>query len=339
MKRTILNLMNKAGAFAAFRIANRGKVLILTYHRFSRRANPWRVSAPQFEAHLDYLTRHHRLLPLSAVAASLRNGETLPSGTAVITIDDGYSDAYEIAFPILRRYGVPATFFIVTDFLDRKTWLWTDKLRFLTAQAEANKLTALIGNQKIEAYLNGHESRFAVAALVNSSLKGLPVREREEVIGSIAARLGIRVPESPPAEYAPITWGQALEMEAAGIELGSHSKTHPILTTLDDSGLCDELVESRLRLEDALQHEIDIFCYPNGDVDERVRRSASAAGYRCAVTVEPGFNSASSDALRLRRMDAEADFVRFLQITSGFDQLKKRFKNFHANPVNAYSCR
>ena len=135
MKQTMLNLMRVTGVFAPFRMANRDKALILTYHRFSHSGHCNTTSARALEEQLDYLTTHYQIVPLSVINSYLTRGEELPAGVVSIAIDDGYRDAYEIAFPILRKYKVPATLFIVTDFVDRRIWLWTDKLRFLTSPA------------------------------------------------------------------------------------------------------------------------------------------------------------------------------------------------------------
>src|SRR5262245_8528847 len=131
MKKALLNLMRVSGAFATFRLANRGKVLILMYHRFSNQDDGEATSAQTLRDQLTYLTSHYRIVPLSCVAKLIISGETIPPGLAVITIDDGYRDVYEIAFPILREFQVPATLFVVTDFIEEKAWLWTDKLKFI----------------------------------------------------------------------------------------------------------------------------------------------------------------------------------------------------------------
>src|SRR5262245_55364600 len=129
MKQAVLNLMRISGAFAAFRIANRHKALILTYHRFSRNGVHGTTSARAFARQLEYLTRHYRLIRLSRLVELIGNSEELRPDIAVIAIDDGYRDCYEIAFPTLQQYDAPATLFAVTDFVDQRRWIWTDKLR------------------------------------------------------------------------------------------------------------------------------------------------------------------------------------------------------------------
>jgi peptidoglycan/xylan/chitin deacetylase (PgdA/CDA1 family) len=324
MKQAVLNLMRATGAFAPFRLANRNKALILTYHRFTHTGCAGTTSARAFSEQLDYLTTHYRIVSLSNLAEYLSRGRDLPAGIAAIAIDDGYSDAYEIAFPILREYNAPATLFIVTQFVDRKSWIWTDKLRFLVTRTKLRDLSITINNRALRLMLDGSSPRLEAATQINSALKLMPEDAREAVIRRIASALGVELPDMPPDEFGPITWEQAREMDAAGVEIGSHTATHPILTRVSDERLSMELCESRARLESMLSRSVGLFCYPNGDYDDRISSAVRDAGYKCAVTVESGLNGIYSDLLRLRRVHTDNNFARFIQSTSGFEQIKNR---------------
>lgn len=324
LKQTVLNLMRVTGAFAPFRLANRAKVLILTYHRFSEHEEPDKTSAQAFAEHLEYLTQHYRILPLSDIADCLATGRTLPPGTAAITIDDGYRDFYEVAFPLLLKYRVPATIYVATDFVDQKTWLWTDKLRFLTARTPANEAVAVLKGRTQRFTLTDHLSRLRAADKINSILKTLPNDQKEDTIKRIAATLDVLVPPLPPHEFGALTWAQARELDAEGIEIGSHTVTHPILpNVLDAEALQFELAASKARLEEMLGRQVPLFCYPNGRADARVQRATASAGYRCAVTNLPGMNTAHTPLLALRRICPQPDLAHFVQSTSGFEQWRR----------------
>jgi len=315
MKQTLLRVMRASGLFASFRRANQHKILVLTYHRFSEQPKGGFTHATALAEQLEYLNAHYTIVPLSAVGRHLIDGEPLPNAPAAITIDDGYRDAYDVAFSILRRHRAPATLFAATDFIDRKGWLWTDKLRY------------------VEARRNPSSSLNARRA--NAELKRLPNEEKDRRIAAIAQDAGVTLPALPPADCGAITWEQAREMAAAGIEIGSHTVTHPILTQLDPAQLEYELRQSRSRLEHVLDREVALFCYPNGDYNARVRGAVERAGYRIAVTTEGGLNDRSSDPLVLRRIHTERDIAHFVQSTSGFEQFKSGFRK----PVELSSLR
>src|SRR5262249_14678170 len=140
IKQTLLNLMRVSGAFDLMRLISSRRALILTYHRFSEREDSVRVSARAFYEQVEYLAAHYTIVRLWQLAGYLLRGRELPPRMAAITIDDGYRDAYEIAFPILRKHRAPATVFVVTDFVEGNSWLWTDKPRYLTTFANQQQI-------------------------------------------------------------------------------------------------------------------------------------------------------------------------------------------------------
>jgi peptidoglycan/xylan/chitin deacetylase (PgdA/CDA1 family) len=326
MKKALLNLRRVTGAFAPFRAASRDKALIVTYHRFSRRGCEASTSAAAFAEQLEYLRSHYSIVPLSELARRFAEGAPPPRAAAAITIDDGYRDAYEIAFPLLKKYGAPATLFVVTDFLDGKAWLWADKLRHIAFGLPSGRFEIALPGRTLQVEVGDRASRLRAADRVNSELKKLPEEIKAEALEGVAAQLGVRLPGLPPEEFAPITWEQAREMDAAGVEIGSHTVTHPILTRVRPDRLAFELSASRARLRDALGRDADLFCYPNGDYDAAVRDAVIRAGYRAAVTTDAGLNSAGDCAFTLKRVHTERDLAHFIQSTSGFEQVKNRLR-------------
>jgi peptidoglycan/xylan/chitin deacetylase (PgdA/CDA1 family) len=322
IKQRFLNLMRMSGAFDLMRLISRRNALILTYHRFSGGEEDGKTSARQFAEQLEYLAAHYQVAPLARMVELMNRQEPLPPGLAAITIDDGYDDAYHIAYPLLRRHGFPASLFVVTEFTDGRCWIWTDKARYLTREAASQWLTAKIDGSELWLELKDDASRRDASERINSILKRLPDEMKEEAIERLAKALEVELPNRPPEEFRPVTWEQARELDANGVEIGSHTMTHPILTNISDERLRRELHGSKLRLEEALGRRVDQFCYPNGDNDERVQCEVARAGYRVAVTCVGGLNKRGDDPLTLRRIHTERDLAHFLQSTSGFEQLK-----------------
>jgi peptidoglycan/xylan/chitin deacetylase (PgdA/CDA1 family) len=322
MKQSALKLVRATRVFDLFRRLNRGKALILTYHRFSENEAGEGTSAELLEDQIDYLCAHYQIKPLSEMAYRVRNGLSLQPYTAAITIDDGYADSYRVAFPILRKHRVPATLFVVTDFLDCRAWLWTDKTRFLTLNTQMTHLDAVVVNRRLIIGLNGRQSRIKAATQINSLLKRLPDDHKEVAIRELSRSLNVALPNLPPEEFEPLTWEAARQMDASGVEIASHTVTHPILTNVSESRLTNELAFARDRLQAELRRNVDLFCYPNGVYDERVRRAVGQAGYRCAVTTKPGLVDSTSDPLALERIHTESDLTHFIQSTSGFELIK-----------------
>ncbi|MDX2031941.1 MAG: polysaccharide deacetylase family protein [Blastocatellia bacterium] len=327
IKGVILNVMRATGWFDLLRYAHRRQPLILTYHRFSDGDDPDKTSAAAFAEQLDYLTAHYDVVPLGRLVSEMNAGQPRArsgKGMAAITIDDGYRDTYEIAYPLLRKRSLPAMSYVVTEFADRHCWIWTDKARYLCARANPQWLTTRIGGHESWLELGDEASRRRTALRLNDLLKKLPEEAKESALERLAETLEVPLPRTPPEHLRSITWEQAREMDQNGVEIGSHTRTHPILTNITEEQLRRELYESRLRLEEELGRPVEHFCYPNGDNDARVQREVARAGYRVAVTTVSGLNRRGDDPLTLHRIHTEHDLAHFLQSTCGFEQLKNR---------------
>ena len=326
MKKKILKTIYTLGGFAPFHWATRGGLGVLMYHRFSFEPDARRISVNDFAAHLGYLKKHCRVLSLTE-AVERMGEESLPPNAVVITIDDGYADSFDIAFPLLRKFDLPATVYAVTDFLDGKCWLWTDLMRFLLSNTKSENLEIEFANDdQIEAKLTDKNDKYEIAGRINARLKKLPNAEKDAKIAEIAEALKVEIPEKPIAGYAPISWTQAREMDAGKVEIESHTRTHPILTNIGESELVDELQTSKTRLENQLQKTIKHFCYPNGSLNETAAEAVKRAGYVSAATTEYGFNDKNADRFLLKRFDAPAAIENFAQTTSGFESLRKTVK-------------
>jgi peptidoglycan/xylan/chitin deacetylase (PgdA/CDA1 family) len=322
-KEALLGLARMSGAFAVFRAMNRRRILVLTYHRFSGAPRAGRTSAANLAAQLDYLQSHYTVLPLSMIENRLREGRPLPTASAAITIDDGYSDFHEIAWPLLCRRNMPATIFSVTDFVDGNRWIWTDKIPFLLSRTREDRIAINVSGLRIAGALNGDSSRRQLASRLNTLLKHLPDESKDHLIDQIAVQCSVKLPARPPVESGSCTWEQLREMESAGLEVGSHTVTHPLLTRVGTDRLLRELEQSRRRLEEMLGHTVTLFCYPNGAYNRVVRDAVARAGYQLAVTSDDGLNDATIDPLALRRIqNEEQDLAHFLQSTSGFEEAK-----------------
>ncbi len=291
------------------------------YHRFSETANPYKISAVEFEKHLEYLSRHNTVLSLEDMVNAIAGGEKLPPNPTVITIDDGYSDVYDIAFPILRKYRMPATLYAITDFLEGKIWLWTDIMRYVLLETSHRKITIEL-KEKLSENLNGRLQRLGVADRINSFLKQLTDDEKEIRIQEIAKSLEVEIPTIPTKDFAPITWRQAREMDKNAVGIEAHTVSHPILPNVPKARLGAELQDGKETLEKKLGREIKHFCYPNGALNEGVVKAVETAGYETAVTTEYGFNDRQTNPFLLKRIDALPSIENFAQSVSGFENFR-----------------
>lgn len=321
---SIANFLVRADALAPFRFINRNRLLVLMYHRFSYGEEFGKTSRKTLETHLGYLKKNYKIISLTDAVSYLRDGVSFPARSAVITVDDGYRDFCEIAFPILERYSMPAIMYAVTDFIDGKDWIWTDKARFILVRTDKAEFEFRINDTSIRSSLKGLDSRLTAAGKINSELKRLSDERKDEVLLEFSNVMSVDIPALPPDEFRPFNWDDARKMQKGVVTIGSHTRSHPILTNVEPDRLGIELRASRNSIQENLQKEEVHFCYPNGDVSSRERDAAEAAGYASAVTTEIRLCEKIEDKFLIPRIDAEPEMHRFVQATSGFDRFKSR---------------
>lgn len=100
-----------------------------------------------------------------------------------------------------------------------------------------------------------------------------------------------------------LNWGEVVDLADRGFEIGSHTLSHPYLPSLTEERASQEIVQSRIRIEQRLQRPVRYFCYPSGDLSRREVRLVADAGYEAAVSVAPGINRARGDFMQLRRTE------------------------------------
>jgi peptidoglycan/xylan/chitin deacetylase (PgdA/CDA1 family) len=287
----------------------------------------------------EHLRRYYQPVAMKQVAAALHTGESLPAGAVAITVDDGYRDFLVNACPVFSKFGIPATVFLVSDFIDGQGMLWWDRLAYgfrnTTQDAisfEFNGLRTMklarqpsgawstqTGNRQASAQalpggssIDRRRSREQCRALV-AELKKLPNTERTAIVDEVIAALAVSEPQSPPEEFAPLSWDEIRMLAQSNVEFGAHTRTHPILSTLaSPEETLHEISYSRDRLANELGTPILHFCYPNGrddDIGEDAVRITRECGFQTAVTTTPGTNRIGSktDAWRLKRLGVSFD--------------------------------
>lgn len=310
-------LIHQGGAIQGYRIFNRNAVRILMYHRFPNDVEPLREQC-------QHLLRHYQLISLRRLVDTVIEGSPLPTNAVVITVDDGYRDFYLYAYPVFREFGIPSTVFLVTDFVDQKCWLWWDRIAwaFKASPLASISLDLADGVSKVFS-LQTSADRLESARKLTQRLMNLTNDARLKILESIPGLLQVDIPVQPPTKYESLTWAEAREMSSNGVELGAHTKTHPILSRLDDSpALKDEIQGSKMKIEKEVGGQGVHFCYPSGsavDFNEQTVDLVKRSGFLSAVTTQRGMNDRKSNLFLLRRIgiDPYGDTPYFRELLAG----------------------
>ena len=289
------------GAFGLVGRSASPRLSILIFHRVHARADSLFTQEPdaaRFERLIRLVAQSFRVMTLGRAVALLARRE-LPPNALVITFDDGYADNAEVALPILKRHGLPATFFVSTGFLDGGR-MWNDSIiECLRACPLAEIDLSELGLQR-HALTGAAERRACIEALL-PRIKYLDPASREAAVEHLQRAAGVT---ALPTDLM-MRSEQVLELHRAGMEIGAHTVSHPILTSLPAAEAEREIDRGRAHLQQIIDAPVTVLAYPNGkpgrDYDSSHVAMARHLGFQAAVSTAPGVASAGDDLFQLPR--------------------------------------
>lgn len=289
---------------------------VLCYHRVLERPDPWysfSLTRELFERELALLKRFCSVLPLDEIITRLERGHALPPRCVALTFDDGYRDVYTDAWPLLRRYQLPATLFVTVQAI-AQGWLWPDLVRHAVRNTQASGVTLRTagGSSSTVAWRTASERCQAVEQ-IDGWLKEVSHEEKERALDALLAELTGSVRAGLTFPGLMLSWEELRRLHAEGMEIGAHSMTHPVLSRMPESSAAEEIAASRAELEKRLGAPVRHFCYPNGrpqDVSSAIRRCVEQAGFHSACTTVHGLNRPSEDRFLLKRVGTTHDSLR-----------------------------
>lgn len=249
-----------------------------------------------FERQLRHLSRFATVLPLEPALDALYGGESLPQRAVCLTFDDGYRDNLELAVPLLRRYGLPATFFLVPAFLDQARGAWWETLGWALGHSRHDVVE-----------FEGTEYRLGPAAVESTDRMARSLKDRNQVERDAAIRHVVELAEPEGTDPGPglfLDWDGARALAAAGFSIGSHSLDHAILSREDAAVQLANIDTARRRLIAGIGQEVATIAYPNGrfaDADHLTMAAAQTAGHRYGLLLEPGRTTVRTDPFAVRR--------------------------------------
>jgi len=249
---------------------------------------------------LRYLRRHLRRTSLEEIARAVSRGESPPAATFAVTFDDGFANNVTLAMPMLRELDIAATFFMPSGLVGSSQDLWVSTLRELVRGWRGVAIPEVPGLWPPLAAAD-EGSRYAAYFTMKEVLKNQDGR-RQEILDQLAREGGGYV--RPPEQDRVVGLDLMRRMIQEPFAVGAHSRTHPILSALDPEKARAEIDGSRKDLERMLGRPVLDFAYPNGrytDFNDTTCRLVTEAGYRCAVTTEPGTVRRGDDRVALRR--------------------------------------
>ena len=274
--------------------------------------DPWslRVTSEHFEEHLNVLTQVANPISLSQLARGHQEGN-IPDRSVVVTFDDGYANNLHCGKPLMEKYDVPATVFVASSFVLKKTGYWWDDLALailrpgqlpdqleLTVQGESKhwELGEAATFSKEQAQANRLQGPWSADPGTRShfylelwqTLVACHPEERESLLDEIKGWANFPIAEAN-ADYRAMTPEELVEFESGGLmELGGHTANHPLLGHESLEVQRHEILQNMADLESMLNHKVESFAYPFGNFGSETEELLIEAGfkYACATTKE-----------------------------------------------------
>lgn len=315
----VASLVTYSGMIVPLRWLSRRHVSIipiLTYHGVSNDPaesfiDDGLVAPPvqTFEKQMDYMKRHYHVITFHEFFQIINNNqsELLDGRKAIITFDDGYKNNYDVVFPILKKRDLRATVFLVTDCIEEGEMFWFEKISFLIKRTKKERLTLRTIPGKRWSIRRAKE-RLAAIRDIKRICKEVEDTERICILNELCESLGFETLKKG-APRIVLSWNEVIEMSEYGIEFGSHTLSHPVLTRLDDRRLEAELAESKKSIEEKIGQEVVSFAYPGGTHNQRVQEAVKKAGYSFGLAYNHGlFHYPPASFYNIDRVLVEGEF-------------------------------
>jgi peptidoglycan/xylan/chitin deacetylase (PgdA/CDA1 family) len=309
--------LDRIGAFSTVmqlrRVTRTPWLTVISYHRIgaqqgdgvNRDFDPGVIDASEaeFDRQMAFFARHFTVIGIDDLCVALAGGRQ-PPNAALITFDDGYLTCHQTALPILEKHGLKAVFFIATRFVSERRMFWWDRVGRAVRRA-AGRTLRLDYPEPLELPLHDEPEMSTGLHRLLRIIKRRPGLDIEKYLTSIEAAAG--APLSLEEERATVdgiimTWDHIRALAEAGMDIGSHTRTHRVLQTLSTPELDDELRGSRMELERQVGKPVRSLAYPVGytvlDRPELVA-AVERAGYQVAFSNATGLNI----SLRPHRLD------------------------------------
>jgi len=263
-----------------------------------------------FEKLVKHISLNYNLICLKKFA---KEGEAILKKDKLniaITFDDGYKDSLTNAFPILKKYQVPATIFCTINSLDGEK-LWFQEIYQKVEQLQGPSIKLSWIDQPINL-----SNKWKAMERIANSCKDL---KYEEALSRIAL---IPNYSEDLLKEEMLTWDDLIKFkQSALISIGAHTCKHWNLTTLNKHELHTELNTPLQKLRDFLDEEGVMVAYPNGRYNENILKKAEQLGYTMGFIMSRGINNQSVSKYAFYREYIDTDLSLFDFQLHGFDEL------------------
>ncbi len=263
------------------------------------------INTRTFSRVLNSLTEAGTPVSMDQIIEHHNNRESFPAKAFAITFDDGFENNYSVAAGVLQEFGIPATFYVTTDFVDRNMMSWIDRVEHCFDRTQSACIR-LPWSDKPHYFCSSQE-KIAVLDLIRANAKTDPAVDVDELAAKVCRQCGQQeIKDSDGPLDRKMSWAQVRDLAGNDLfTIGGHSHTHRTLAFLDQDELTEEIHRSLHLLKYQAGVQARHYSYPEGlrhSYSETVIEMLKQCAIECCPTAEPGVNSIDDDLFRLRRI-------------------------------------
>jgi peptidoglycan/xylan/chitin deacetylase (PgdA/CDA1 family) len=302
---------------------------IFLFHRVSPERDPlWDPIAPEkFDAIIRFISKNYDVVQLETAILQEKQVKTSKQQAAIV-FDDGYKDFILYALPILKKHNCPCSMYVITDCVETQLPPWTYILDYHFIYSRNLKLnldTELLPASLKETMFSNDDSRIEFAKELKPFLKTVSNKIRVHLYEQVVKSLN----DVQPPAHLMMNWNELKEIKNEGVEIGSHTKSHPLLNKLgQEMEIVYELKESGTLIEKQLGSFPRAISYPIGGYNDLVKKLSAETGYKMGLAVnQQSYQDGSQDVFAIPRIELynESMFKTRLRI-SGIVTVLNKFR-------------
>lgn len=313
-----------------FCFRRKNRIIILMYHRVFDIKNihdfnldiDYLITPEEFERQIEYISEKYNAISFDDFIEYYEKEAKLPKNSIIITIDDGYKDCCTNIYFILKKYEVPAMFFIATDYIDSQELYWWDKVAYGINNTDLLSFSV----PELGAYtLENPVKRPKVKREICKKLRRMSEETKNRVVNDLAHTLNVDFDSINKDLF--LTWEEIKEMGESGMDFGAHTCSHAILTKVPYEQAEYEIMESKRVIESQINKKVNFFSYPSGtinDFNDKIKECVKSSGLVAVVSTIYGINKLNSetDLYSLKRIEVDTNIYLFkLKLTGVLDCL------------------
>ena len=317
-KNLLAKCLYYSGFYRMANLWNNNDIVVINYHRIKTSQKSHfsmfddGVFGPdqyEFEKQMSWLKKNIQILSEEDLINVVNNKFKPSKRSVVITFDDGYIDNYTLAYPILRHYKIPAIFFIPSQTIDERCLSWWDCFAYFLKKTEKDKIV-LFGERLYPKQQYEKSLSFILNLVYQNKVKD------SDVYNSLCAACDVDPISKDIQDRELMSWDQLKEVADNGIDIGAHTHSHRILSSLNPKQQHTEIINSKKIIEQHIGRNIRSMSYPVGSYNhftETTKKIVRKAGFDLAFSFLNGVNSCGIiDAMDIKRIGVKISLPRFV---------------------------